>query len=490
MNLSKSKYCDAVQCNKLLWLEEHLPDQKKEVSNQSTLDNGTEVGKVAKDLFGKHIDIAFQEDLQRMIEDTKQALKHDNVVITEASFFYQDNFCSVDILVKNNHDIEIYEVKSSTEMKDIYLDDIAYQVYILLHLGYSIKKATIVYLNSNYVRKGELELTKLFHMEEVLDIVLRKQEEVKRKIGEIDSCINQQKELEQEIGMHCVHPYECPYFEYCTRNLPVNNIFQMRGMQNRSKFKFYQQGIYLYQDLLQEDISWKLKQQIEFELYDKRPIVNKEKIKEFLNTLSYPLYFLDFETFQQPIPMYDGVKPYMQIPFQYSLHYIEKENLDLKHQEFLAAADMDPRRSLAEQLVKDIPLNVCVLAYNMSFEKTIIKNLAYLYPDLSNHLMNIHDHIQDLMIPFYNRDYYTKDMHGSYSIKYVLPALFPNEPSLNYHNLDMIHNGSEAMNSYANLKTLSEEEQILVRKNLLKYCGLDTYAMVKIWEKLKQVVDE
>ena len=122
------------------------------------------------------------------------------------------------------------------------------------------------------------------------------------------------------------------------------------------------------------------------------------------------------------------------------------------------------------------------------FEKMVIKNLARDYPDLSNHLMNIHDNMKDLMIPFKNRDYYTKDMLGSYSIKYVLPALFPNDPSLDYHNLDQIHNGSEAMSTYASLGTLSKKEQEIVRHNLLKYCELDTYAMVKIWKKLNEVI--
>ena len=222
-------------------------------------------------------------------------------------------------------------------------------------------------------------------------------------------------------------------------------------------------------------------------MYDKPDYIDKNNIKKFLNTLSYPLYFLDFETFQMSIPKYDGVKPYMQIPFQYSLHYYDVDN-NLNHKEFLAQADIDPRRKLAEQLVKDIPKNVCVLAYNMSFEKTVIKNLASLYPDLSKSLMNIYDNIKDLMIPFKSRDYYTKNMHGSYSIKYVLPALFPDDPSLDYHNLELVHNGSEAMDIYANLGKKSKEEQSIIRKNLLKYCYLDTYAMVKIYDKLIEIV--
>ena len=192
-------------------------------------------------------------------------------------------------------------------------------------------------------------------------------------------------------------------------------------------------------------------------------------------------------TFQQSIPQYEDIKPYEQIPFQYSLHYIESEDSPLEHKEFLSEPDIDPRRKLAESLVKDIPKDVCVLAYNMSFEKTVIKNLAELYPDLKEHLLNIRDNIKDLMIPFYNRDYYTKDMYGSYSIKYVLPALFKDDEKLNYHNLEEVHNGSEAMSAFANMGKLLTKDREKLRHNLLKYCELDTYAMVKIWKKLKDI---
>ena len=125
----------------------------------------------------------------------------------------------------------------------------------------------------------------------------------------------------------------------------------------------------------------------------------------------------------------------------------------------------------------------------MRFEKEVISNLAELYPDLKKHLMNIHGNMKDLMIPFRDGAYYSKNMHGKYTIKKVLPALFPNDPSLDYHNLDLIHNGSEAMNEFANMSKLEKKEQMYLKERLLKYCELDTYAMVKIWEKLKEKVN-
>ena len=488
MNLSKSKYCNAVQCNKMLWLYKNKPEEEKEVDNSPVLDNGTDVGEVAKQLLGKHIDIEFDTNLNNMIENTKKYLDNKDITITEASFLYDNNFCSVDLLKVNKDSYEIYEVKSSTEIKDIYLSDISYQYYVLNNLGLNVTKCCIVHINSNYLRIGELELDKLFSIEDVTDIVLSKQDEVSNKIVEIRKYMENVDEPIERLDLHCKKPYDCPFFEYCSRNIDKPNVFDIRRMTNKNKFDLYNSGIYKYEDLLKENINWKFKQQIEYELYDKEDNIDKIMINGFLNTLSYPLYFLDFETYQQSIPMFDNVKPYMQIPFQYSLHYIEKEGGELKHTEYLGDGINDPRRELALRLVSDIPKDVCTVAYNMMFEKMVIKNLASLFPDLSDHLMNIHDNMKDLMIPFKDRAYYNKDMHGSYSIKYVLPALFPDDPSLNYHNLDMVHNGSEAMNSYATMSSLSDKDKEVLRYNMLKYCELDTYAMVKIYFKLKEVV--
>ena len=485
MNLSKSKYCNGVQCNKILWMDKYKSEEREEIDNSSVLENGTNVGELAKNLFGNHVDIDFNKGLNSMLEDTALVLKKDKVVVTEASFVFENNFCSVDILVKNGNNYEMYEVKSSTHVSDIYLDDISYQYYVLKNLGLNVTKASIVHINNNYVRDGELELDKLFKIVDLTDIVISKQEEVKNKIAEINKFMENKNEPTMDIGQHCFTPYECPYFGYCSRHLPKKNVFDIKGLHLDKKVDYYKQGIISYEDLMKSDLPDNYKEVVDFELNNKEDLINLKKIRSFLNTLSYPIYYLDFETFQEAVPSLDGQKPYMQLPFQYSLH-IEDKDGKLTHKEFLADKD-DPRRSLALRLVSDIPTDSCVLAYNMSFEKRIIKYLAGLYPDLSEHLMNIYDNIKDLMVPFQKKDYYTKDMHGSYSIKYVLPALFPNDESLDYHNLDMVHNGSEASDSYLRLQTLEGEEKDILKENMLKYCELDTYAMVKIMEKLRSI---
>ena len=484
MSLSKSKYCKGIQCMKMLWLEKYKPSEKEDLNNDSILQNGNDIHEIAKYLFGDHINIEFNENLDRMLDDTEKALKNENVIITEASFNYNNNFCSVDILKKNNDEYEIYEVKGSTGIKDIYIKDVSYQLYVLKNLGFNIKRCYLVHLNRDYVRNGELDLNEMFIKEDITNDVYDLQDEVSNNIKDINKYMEQVNEPNDDIDNKCFNPYPCPFFKYCTRHLPENNVFKIRGMHKITKINFYKKGIYKYEDLLKEKISNSYKQQIEYELYDKKDYIDINKIKDFVDTVFYPIYFLDFETFQMTIPKYDGIRPYQKVPFQYSLH-IKNHDGSLIHKEFLAEAGVDPRRMIAERLVNDIPLNCCVMAYNMSFEKDVIENLASLYPDLRKHLMNIHDNIIDLIIPFKYRGYYTKNMHGSYSIKYVLPALFPNDESLDYHNLDLIHNGGEAMSSFASLGEKSALEQKNIRESLLKYCELDTYAMVKIYDKLE-----
>lgn len=488
MNLSKSKYQKGIQCKKMLWLEENKPEEKEEIDTSGVMEQGNIVHEVARYLFGEHINIEYNDNLSEMIKDTYSTIEsYKDVIITEASFNYENNFCSVDILVKKGNNYEIYEVKSGTGLEDVYINDASYQYYVLTNLGFNVTKCSIVTINSSYERRGQIELDKLFTIHDVTSDIKSLQPTIKENIKSINEYMKEKKERIEEIDIHCYDPYICPFFKYCTKNFPHPNVFNITRELGTTAMKLYKQGYITFKDLLNTKIKDTYRQRIEFELYDKPDYIDKENIKEFLDTLSYPLYFLDFETYQMPIPLYDYVHPYEQVPFQYSLHFYESEDSKLKHTEYLGIPGTDPRRQLAEKLVKDIPKDVCTLAYNMRFEKSVIRRLANIYPDLKEHLMNIHDNMKDLEDPFRKRYYYTKNMEGSSSIKKVLPALFPDDPKLDYHNLDLIHNGSEAMNSFRLMENMTKEQLEYTKERLLKYCELDTYAMVKIFKKLKSL---
>lgn len=486
--LSKSGYCSALQCPKMLWMKKHMGDQFDDsVLNEAILEMGNEVGDPAMGLFGAYTEVPFG-DLGEMIRTTQALLSSGEKIIAEASFSYNGLFCSVDIL-KNAGDgrVEIYEVKSSTSVKDIYVEDASYQSYVLARLGYRVERVCVVHIDGEYERIGELELQKLFHIADITETALSKQDEIEAKIAALEQYMRQTEEPADEIGPHCFAPYECGFFHYCARALPRPNVFALTGARTSTKFKHYKEGHVTFEALrAAKGLTSAQKMQIEHELCDCPPYIDAPAICDFLQQLSYPLYFLDFESYQPAVPLYPHSRPFEQIVFQYSLHYIESEGGALCHRQYLAYPGQDPRRALAEQLCRDIPLDVCVTVYNMSFEKGRICSLAKLYPDLSAHLMNIHDHIVDLMIPFRQKMYYCRAMQGSYSIKYVLPALFPDDPQLDYHSLEGVHNGSEASNAFKKMAQMNPEELETCRANLLRYCGLDTLAMVKIWQKLRE----
>lgn len=489
IHLSKSKYCQAVQCPKMLWLNKNKPDAFDDgVMNMAVIETGNEVGDLAMGLFGAYKEIPFKpDDFASMLHETKKLIRQGTPIITEATFSFQGLLCMVDIL-KNlgNNTVEIYEVKSSTGMKDIYYDDASYQRYVLTMAGYNVNRVCLVHLNNEYVRHGALDITELFHVEDITEKASAAHDTVAANISRFDAYMKNTTEPSDDIGEHCFSPYSCGFFGYCTRHLPTPNVFDIAGMLKKTKFKNYYNGVCSFQDLQDKGrLNAAQTLQIDAELSDISHI-DKKAISEFLATLSYPLYFLDFETFNPAIPPYDGLSPYEKIVFQYSLHYIETEDGTLKHKEFLAEPGKDPRRPLAEQLCQDIPLNVCTTAYNRGFEKGVISKLAEAFPDLKDHLMNIHSNIRDIMIPFQKKHYYVKEMKGSYSIKYVLPALFPNDPSLDYSNLEDVHNGNDASATFARMASMSLQDQQKARNNLLKYCGLDTLAMVKVWEKLRE----
>lgn len=492
--LSKSRYCKARQCKKIIWLKKYKPEYAIQKARDIVLENGTKVGQLAKGLFGKYENIDFNENLNIMIDQTKKLLKNKPNIITEASFNYNNNFCSVDILKNDIDGVEIYEVKSSTEISDIYLDDVSYQYYILNNLEFNIKKACIVYINNKYVKQGNLELNKLFNIEDVTEIAKSKQQEIENNIYELNKYMEEHMDNEpkDDIGIKCFKPYECEFWEYCTRNLPKPNVFDIKGgMHLDKKFEKYYDGKISFNDLQNENINPKYLEQIDFELNNLQPKIDKDYIKEIIKALNYPLYFLDYETYQVAIPEIDGTRPYQQLPFQYSLHIIKEEGAAIEHKEFLAEIeDKDFIRHFAENLIKDIPDNGSVIIYNRAFEPARNREIAEMYPDLKDEQERINCNMIDFLEPFKQRKYYTKEMQGSASIKYVLPALYQKDSELDYHNLPVVHNGEEASEAFLSLKGKSKEKQKEIRNGLLVYCQLDTYAMVKIWMKFKQILSK
>ena len=498
MYFSKSKYCQFCQCSKMSWLAKNKPEEAAaDGSLQSRLDTGNDVGDLAMGYFGDFAEVtAYKEDgrldLAKMIEDTKAEMEKNTPVICEASFDFGGLYCAVDILRREGDGWSIYEVKSSGEVKPIYVQDVAYQKYVLEHCGVKVVGTWVMCLNKTYFRGETLDIHQLFRVNDVSGEVAEKLSRVEENLKNAEKILACDREPEVRLGQHCSKPYDCAYWNYCTRDIPKPNVFDLYYMSIKRGSELYYRGVCTFEDIEKEGLykDGIKGMQIDHYLHPQKTHVDKENLGKFLERLTYPIYFLDFETFQTPVPLYPGTKPFDQIPFQYSLHYIESEGGELQHSEFLAEAGSDPLRPIAEALCRDIPMNGTMVAYNVQFECGTLRLLARLFPDLMEHLMSIHRNAHDLLEPFREGWYYdnrmSKGFDNLFSIKNVLPSMFPDDPSLDYHSLDGIHNGGEAMAAFPRMAGMTPEEREETRKNLLKYCGLDTLALVKIWGALRE----
>lgn len=508
--LSKSRYTSFCQCPKALWLKVYKPEEAEvDEGQQARFEQGTEVGNLAKQLFGNYKDVTTLKedgclDYQKMIELTRQYMTEGVENICEASFSCNGGYCAVDILHKTAGGWAMYEVKSTSfpmfnekpAKLEKYVPDIAYQKWVLMQCGVNVTGTYLVCLNSDYVRQGDLDIDQLFVIKDMGELVANEILNVPPRVIEAMKVLDNADEPGLDLGKQCNKPYPCSFWTYCAEkhHLPKPSVFDVYGGSFKSKAEdrffmtkklaLYKAGKCSFDKLKNEPLGHIQRLQVEGKEY-----IDKESIRQFLDTLQYPLYFLDYETMMDAVPQYDGAKPYQQITFQYSLHIKRSANAPYEHKEHLAKSDgTDPRRKLAEQLCHDIPMDGCVLAYNKMFEEGRTKELAALYPDLRDHLLYIANNIKDLLDPFQAGYYYLPAMGGSFSIKKVLPALFPNEPSLDYHNLsDLCQNGEDAMTIFPKIKDMPPAEALAARTALLKYCELDTWAMVKVWERLKEV---
>jgi len=496
VRISKSLYIRGLQCSKSSYLEVYRRQLKTVTdSAQSLFRDGQLVGRTAQGLFPGGVHIPYipgakgQDDQVRL---TQAAMDSGVSVIYEAAFLFGDAFAKVDILVRagngtdNAYTWNIYEVKSGTSAEATHLEDIAFQYYVLTGAGVRIGTVSLVYLNSEYVRQGELNLNELFTCKDLTEYAKAREgfvsEELVRQrvilVGEMP---------EQGIGKHCAAPYDCEYKQHCWSHIPKDSVFDLRG-NGVNKYDLYNQGIIKQEDVPAEilkKMNAKQRQQVEATI-NRVNSYNPKAVAKFLDGLKFPVSNFDVETFSSPIPLYDGMKPYQQTAFQYSLHIVGQDGT-MQHHEFLAKPGIDPRPSFIQSLAAAMPSTGSVVAFNMSFERGIIAGLAKRFPEYEALAASWMSNLVDLMVPFRQRDVYFWAMKGSYSIKYVLPSLCS---ELSYKGFE-IANGSAAMAAYHEMTALIDDPEKLakLRANLLKYCHLDTFGMVRLIEALRLLVE-
>lgn len=486
MGLSKSLFMRGLQCKKSLWLHINNPAVKSATDeSQDAFQLGYIVGDLGRKRFPGGVLVAYDgHTYTDQIARTAQLLAEGTTTIYEAAFMHDDVFVKLDILHKTESGWEMYEVKSSTSAKPHYIPDIALQYYVASGAGCEISKAALLHINNQYVRCGDIDPGLLFTCQDLTQQVLAEQQQVSQELLQM-KLVLAADEPQISLGRYCETPYLCDFWGYCSRHLPENSVFCLAGLGKPDSYALHNSGVVRIDDISPGTLGWRQQMQIDGLLQHKDHI-DTTAIRSFLSRLTYPLYFLDFETtFMTAVPLFDRTRPYQQVPFQFSCHVVDTPGVQPRHFAFLAQAGNDPQREFIQKLLEVVPDSATIVAWNMKFEKARLAELATAFPEFSAELHTRIDNFIDLMHPFEQRALYLWQFNGSYSIKSVLPVMVP---ELSYHDMEISDGGAAATAwiKLAEIESSSEREQL--EKALLDYCCLDTLAMVKILEKMQKMV--
>jgi hypothetical protein len=482
-NLSKSKYLVALQCQKRLWLESHRRDLIPPISpaQERVFSQGHAVGRIARECFPGGL-LLDEDPMQwaSALEATKTALAAGSPVIYEPCFLAYNCIVRSDILVlRPDASFDLIEVKSTTRTKIEHVWDLAVQTYVLEASGLSVARALLMHLNRTCRYP---DLVDLFTTDDLTRDVRKHIPEVGPNLATMKDHLALPSEPSVRLGSHCFSPYECPFFGYCSKlwSLPTPSIFDIPHLGSEDKDDLAGRGI-LSLDAIPDDDPLGSQGEHFVRLYKSgSKEIDVPGIHGWLSALHYPLYFLDFETDAPAIPRFVGLGPFGSFPFQFSLHILHEDDRLEEAPGFLHADTTDPRPLIARALLNQIGNTGSIIAYNASFEKHVIGQLAEFLPPLAKPLHQLQGRFADLLDVF--RKYYIDPaFKGSNSIKAVLPVLCPD---LSYSTLE-VGNGQDAQAAWARLIfTPDPDEKAKLADALRTYCGLDTFAMVRLYQCL------
>ncbi len=485
--ISKTDYMRYVECPLYAWLAKHKPELMKE-KDKLIFHQGQEVEAVAHGLFEKGVEVKTYYDSGS--KETQELITKGAQVIYQAQAMTDKFLARADILVKKRDGWHLYEVKSSSDFKKHktkYIHDLQFQVNVFNLSGIEIKAAYLIHLNREYVYRANkgLELNKLFIVEDMTDEIMAGLDDELKEMDRAYEIIIGDKKPEVKAWKKSFE-YELPplmYEEYY-KGLPDYSIYDLSGRFGQEKInELVEQGILLLKDI---PISEKMHvdQIRQIELTKKQSVeVNKEVIAESLEKYKYPLYYLDYETISSPLPLFDGTRPWQQIPMQYSLHVQDEPGGEVRHYEYLHISKSSPFEPIAKFLREQIGDTGTVIAWHDVFEKGRNKEIGEVVPRYAEFMADVNRRMKDLKLIF-KEGYVDYRFKGSASLKAVLPVLFP---KLSYVDLE-VQGGGEAMEAIYDLVFGEVKNKEEVKKQLLEYCERDTFAMVELYNFLRKQV--
>lgn len=486
--LSKSRYSKGLQCLRMLHLDCYLPDEATPMgaTEQTRLEMGTEVEKLARLLFPNGI-LVEGESFADQVAITRGLLKDKKTkYLFQPSFLFNNVRIRVDVLRRNRGNTwDLIEVKSVTKIAEEHLPDVAIQSYVARNAGLKIRRACLMHLNKEYIYQGgDYDLDELFVIQDITNDVEPLLAAIPQELSQMREVLGKRKPPDVPIGRYCMKPVACPYYDYCGEDAPEHPIWELYRCKQDLLDAFYKAGVNSITDIPDDcDFLSEKQQRMRDVITSGEPYFDPALLDE-LDRLAYPAHFIDFETFMPALPLYAGTTPYQTIPFQWSDHIMQADGT-IDHQEFLYDGRDDPRQAFAETLLDAVGDRGSLVVYS-PYEMTRINALAKEIPSLEEPLLALVPRIFDLL-PIIRNNCYHPEFHGSFSIKYVLPALCPD---LGYSDLN-IQDGGLASASYAEMidEETTPERREAIRKDLLAYCERDTLAMVRLVEALREIAE-
>lgn len=485
MRISKSKFCAGVQCLKRLYLQAHQPELAAEPdgATEAIIQQGREVGLLARTLFPGGVEVDCSRGLANAIRRTRDLLAKSEIpAIFEAVFEHRNVVVKVDILHRRRDGRwRLIEVKSTTDARDHHLEDVAIQYRVVSRSGVDVASACLAHVNRAYIRDGAIDPKQFFKIRNLTRRVQRLQPELAIQLRSEFTVLAAEHPPDIAPGRHCIDPVTCEFYDRCNPPRPTEYIGFLPRIHASAMQELEEMGIKSICDIPDDFELSEIQRRAATCVQTGEPWFSPELSAE-LDKLEYPLRFADFETINPCVPRFAGMRPYDQLPFQFSVHSQKEPGETLEHHEFLAKDGGDPRREFISSLCYALGESGSILVFS-SFESQRLSDLATWLPEYAERINAIQSRLFDLL-PIVREHTYHPAYAGSYSIKSVLPALVP---EMSYEGME-VANGRDAGIAWESLmrRASDQSERASIKKALLDYCRQDTLAMVRLLEGLKR----
>ena len=504
-NITKTDYMDFLKCEKNVWLRKNKPYLFEGIQQGAyegfIQQEGNEVDVIARDLFPDGLFIpSIEED---PISATLKACGNKEGVIFQGTFTYRKFLTKADILVfdEDKNGYRLIEVKASTKLNELtdtgkfknstkrreYANDLAFQQIILEKNDIRVVSSEVMFLNSQYYRQGDLDLNKLFEFADLSDEIDNVISEVRETVCYMEAYLDG-PELQ---GCGCIYKgrsAHCETFAYSNPDVPECSIHDLRKIGMKKKFLkgLVDNGILEIKDLTDEMMlgdtnEYRATQRLS--TFVQAPVVDSKLLQKELDSLEYPLVFLDYEGIAKALPPIDGVKPWQQLPFEFVIEILNEDGTSDAIGFVGTCLNKNMLDDLMSELLDQMSKKGSIIVWNQGYESKIHNNLAELYPQHKDFLMDLNDRMYDLEEIFSSKNIHVDHMtRGRSKLKYVLPAIQFEDP---YKDLD-IQDGGQAVVEWLKMIDTSYAEDVRksIGRSLFDYCALDAHAMLLIYKHL------